>query len=241
MIFAKKLLYITGIGIFLSSSILVASEVSAKSILKHAYHYISTLDQYAFDATVINDEIQEGKPFKQTRQEVSVKIDRPNNLRVDSKGAVKNRSNYLHQGLFTMIDHEFGYYGQIKLPHQSIDDALDYIFEHYGIKAPLAALIYSDMYKRSKFSKSTYFGQRTIDGINCDYIAFRNKGGEVHIWISRGEQPLVKSFTVIDTTVPGHPKTSALIRWNLHPTISEQDFIFKAPKGVFPVSVERAQ
>jgi len=240
MTLPKRLLYSTAIGMFLSSSLLFASNISANTILKHAYHYIGTLDQYAFDATVINDEMQDGKLLKESRQEVSVKIDRPNRLRVDSKGEGKNRSNYLYNGTFTMIDHGFGYYGQIKLPHQSIDAALDYIFEHYGIKAPLAALIYSNMHQRSTFTKSTYFGKRTVDGVACDYIAFRNRGGEVHIWISRGEKPLIKSFTVIDTTVQGHPKTSAVIRWDLQPNISEKEFIFKAPAGVSPISVERA-
>jgi len=240
MTLSKRLLCLMGVSLLLNTTLLFASDISAKTILKHAYRYLGTLDRYAFNAVITYEEMQNGTLVKKNRERVEVDIDRPDRLRIDIKGENKNRSNYLYNGLFTMIDHTFGYYGQIRLPHRSIDNALDYIFEHYGIKAPLAALIYSNMYRRSKFTKSTYFGKQTVDGVTCDYIAFRNKGGEVHLWISRGEKPLVKSFIVIDTTLKGHPQTSAVIRWNLHPDIAEETFVFKAPEGTLPISVERA-
>ncbi len=236
----KRILTIAGLGILLSTSVLLSAEQSAAAILKHAYQYIGSMDKYAFDAVVTNDDMVDGKLQKQYKQYVSVKVDRPNDLRVDSKGDTKNRTNYLHDGVFTMIDHGFNYYGQIKLPYKSIDKALDYIFNKYGIKAPLAALIYSDMDKRSRFTKSTYFGKRTVGGVECDYIAFRNRGGEVHVWISSGEKPLVKSFTIIDTTVKGKPRTTASIKWDTDPDFSEKDFIFTAPKGASNISVESA-
>ncbi|KYJ86257.1 DUF2092 domain-containing protein [Sulfurovum riftiae] len=237
----KRILCIAGLGVVLGNTSLFAAEQSAASIVKHAYQYIGSLDKYTFNAIVTEDAMEKGKLLKQYKQYVSVKVDRPDNLRVDTKGDIKKRTSYLHDGTFTMIDHDFNYYGQIKLPHKSIDKALDYIFDRYGIKAPLAALIYSDMHKRSKFTKSTYFGKRTIDGAEYDYVAFRNRGGEVHAWISSGEKPLVKYFTIIDTTVKGKPRTTASIKWDTDPRLSEKDFIFKAPRGASNISVESAK
>jgi len=240
MTFQKKILCIAGMGLVLNSTLLIAAEQSATSILKHAYQYIGSLDKYAFSAVVINDDMKDGKLLKQYKKHVSVKVDRPDDLRVDIKGETKDRSTYLHDGIFTMIDHRFNYYGQIKLPKKSINAALDYIFNKYGIKAPLAALIYSDMNKRTKFTKITYFGKRTIKGAEYDYIAFRNKGGVIHAWITHGEKPLVKYFTIIDTTVKGNPRTTASINWDTDPKLSEKDFIFTAPKGASKISVESA-
>jgi hypothetical protein len=237
----KRVLCIAGLGIVLGTSTLPAAEHSAPAILKHAYRYISSLDRYAFKAVVMDDIVENGTVTGQYREDVSVKVKRPNDLRVDVKGETKNRSTYLHNGLFTMIDHGFGYYGQLKLPHKNLNRALDDIFHIYGIKAPLAALIYSDMDKRSRFTKSVYFGKRTVGGVVCDYIAFRNRGGEVHVWISRGEKPLVKSFTIIDTTRKEKPKTTASIRWNTNPDFTEKDFIFKAPEGSSNISIKRAR
>jgi hypothetical protein len=62
------------------------------------------LDNYAFDAIVTEDDTS-GK----VKQNVSVEVDRPGKLRVDTKGDIKNRTVYLNDGVFTMIDHGFGY------------------------------------------------------------------------------------------------------------------------------------
>jgi len=236
----KRIFYITVMGVILSGSALYAAKPSATAILKHAYQYIGGLDTYTFNAVLTDDDMQNGKLAKQYKQYVSVKINRPDDLRADTRSDTKNRSIYLHNGLFTIIDHKFNYYGQIKLPQKNINNALDYLFKKYGIKTPLAALVYNDMSKRIKFTKSTYFGKRMINGIECDYVAFKNRGGEVHIWITSGKHPLVKSFTIIDTAEKGKPRTTAYIKWNTHPNISENNFIFKAPKGASKISIESA-
>ncbi len=49
------------------------------------------------------------------------------------------------------------------------DGTLDLIFDAYGINAPLASLIYSDMDKSVKFTKSKYFGTMDVAGVACDY------------------------------------------------------------------------
>jgi len=240
MILTKRIFYIIWIGMMLSGSSIFAAEQSAKAILKHAYQYIGSLDKYTFNAVLVDDDMNNGKLLKRDRQYISAKINKPNDLRIDTKGDIKNRSIYLHNGLFTIIDHKFNYYGQIKLPQKSIDNALDYLFDKYRIKVPLAALIYSNMNKRNKFTKSTYFGKRIVASVECDYIAFRNRGGEVHVWITRGKYPLVKSFTIIDTAKKGKPRTTVFIQWNTNPNIPENDFIFKAPKGALKISIEPA-
>jgi hypothetical protein len=236
----KKLLSIVGMGLLLNSGLLLAAETSANAVLMKAYKYIGSLDTYAFDAVVLNDDTVEKKSTKHYKHTVTVKVDRPDDLRIDIKGDVKNRSIYLHEGVFTIFDHAFGYYGQLDLPQKSIDGALDYIFDSYGIKAPLAALIYSDMYKRSKFTKSVYFGTRTVGGEECDYVAFRNAKSEVHVWILRGDKPLIKSFTLIDKSEKGTPKTSASIKWYTDIDIPKSTFIFHAPKEAVAISIKPA-
>jgi len=236
----KKLFWIAGIGLLLNSTLLADGAKSADAILKKAYQYIGSLDTYTFNAVVLNDDIIEDASVKHYQHNVSVKVDRPDDLRIDIKGDVKDRSIYLHEGIFTIYDHNVGYYGQLKLPKKSIDSALDYIFDKYGIKAPLAALIYSDMEKRSKFTKSVYFGTRMVSGVECDYVAFRNAQNEVHVWITRGEHPLIKSFTLINKDEKGEPKTSANIKWDIHAKISKDEFIFTAPKRAFPISIKSA-
>ncbi|RLE45527.1 hypothetical protein DRJ25_05535 [Candidatus Woesearchaeota archaeon] len=235
----KKYFCVAGLVLLLGGTNLFAAEKSAVDIISKAYQHIGNMDKYAFDAIVMDDEVKDGVVVKRYRQNVSVKVDRPDKLRVDSKGDTRNRSSYLKDGLFTMIDHGEGYYGQLKTP-KTIDGALDLIFEKYGISAPLASLIYSDMDKRMKFRTSKYFGTVDVAGVECDYVAFKSRVSEVHIWITTGDTPQIINYSIIDTTVEGNPRINTSITWNSNPKISESDFIFTAPKGASKISVKAA-
>ncbi len=232
----KKILCVAGIGILLGSVSLFAAEKTAREIVNSAYAQIGSMDTYAFIANVLDTEPQEDGTVKHYRHDVAVKVDRPGKVRIDSKGGVVNRSSYINNGLFTMIDHEFGYYGSVKTP-KTIDGALDFIFEKFGINPPLASLVYSDMHKRVKFRSSKYFGTMEVGGVECDYVAFKNKTREVHVWITTGETPLVKTYSVIDTDTQGNPRMNTSLTWIKNPNISDSDFIFKAPKGASKISV----
>ena len=233
----NKFLCTAGVVFLLGGTSLLAENRSARDILNKAYNYVGTMDKYAFTAVVLHDEIQDGEIIKQKyRHQVSVKVDKPGRLRIDVKGDTRHRSNYLNDGIFTMMDHTFGYYGQIKTP-KTIDDTLDIIFERYGIKAPLAQLVYSDMHKRFKFNKSKNFGTMMVDGTECDYVAFSDDNAEVHIWIVTGDKPLVKTYSIFDKTSKGRPANSTSITWLNNPNISNSDFIFTAPKDAIKISV----
>jgi len=234
-----KIFSATGIALFLSVAPLCAEEQSPRDILNKAYNYIGSMDKYAFRAVVLDNFTKEDGSVKQYRHDATVKVDRPGKLRVDVKGDTGDRSNYLNNGIYTMIDHGFGYYGQLKTP-ETIDGGLDYVFEKYGIRAPLAQLIYSNMHERAKFIKSKNFGTKMVDGAECHYIAFSNGAREVHIWIETGDEPLVKSYTLIDKTGEGEQRVNTSLYWDIDAKISDSDFIFSVPKGVEKISVQSA-
>ena len=236
----KKLLCTAGAVLLLSSTTLFAVEQSARELLNKAYQYVGSMDQYAFTAVVADDETQDGKTTEKYKHTVSVKVDRPGKLRADVTGTVKNRSNYLNDGSYTMIDHEFNYYGQIKTP-KTIDGTLDVLFEKFGIKAPLAQLIYSDMDKRVRFRTSKYFGVKDVAGVECDYVAFKNRTREIHVWIATGDKPLVKSYSIIDTSADSASRLNTSVTWDTNANISDSDFVFVAPKGASKIVVNRAK
>ena len=236
----KKILCTAGVALLLSSTSLFAADKSARDILNNAYQYIGGMDKYAFSAVVIDDEIENGEATEKYKHTVSVKVDRPGKLRVDIKGTVKNRSKYLNDGSYTMIDHGHNYYGQIKTP-KTIDGSLDLLFEKFGIKAPLAQLIYSGMDKKVKFRTSKYFGTKDVGGVECDYVAFKNGTREIHVWIATGDTPLVKAYSIIDRSADLASRVNTTVTWNTNANISDKDFIFAAPKGSSKISVNRAK
>ena len=232
----KKLLCTAGVALLLSSTTLFAAEQTARDILNKAYQYVGAMDQYAFTAVTEDNGAQEGETAKQT---VSVKVDRPGKLRVDTTGTVKNRSSYLNNGSYTMIDRELNYYGQINTP-KTIDGTLDALFEKFNIKAPLAHFLYSDMDKRVRFRSSKYFGTKVVAGVECDYVAFKNSTREIHVWIATGDKPLVQNYSIIDTSTDPASRINASITWNENAKNKQSVNVYAAPKGSSKISVNRA-
>ena len=92
------------------------------------------------------------------------------------------------------------------------------------------------MGKRIRFKKNKYFGTVNVAGVECDYVAFENGGKEIHIWITMGEKPLVKTLSIIN----GDTRINATLEWDTSPSFSKSDFAFQAPKGATQISVSSA-
>ena len=110
----NRLLCTAGAVFLLANTSLLATEKSAISIMKNAYAYTGAMDQYAFDATIVDEVADDGVITNKYKHTVNVKVDRPGNLRVDVEGEFRNRTNYVHNGKYTIVDHAYGYYGEIK-------------------------------------------------------------------------------------------------------------------------------
>lgn len=221
----QKILYATGLSLLLSTVTLLADPMSAKEIAQKTHDYINSKQTYAFDAMIVNH-IDD----KKIKHHVSVKVNRPDQLRFDVKGDIRNRSNYLNEGRFTVLDHDLNNYAYIETP-KSIDDALDSLFDTYEVKIPLASLIYSNMGDRIKFKHSKNFGIVDLEGTECHYIALSDNTKEIHLWINTGDEPLVQHFIVKDKTSQDNQSRSTTISWKGANAVSPEDFVFKAPKN----------
>lgn len=220
----QKLLLTTSLGLLLATSTLLA-DMSTKDIAKKAYTALDKRQSYAFDATVVNH-----SDTGENRHQVSVEVNRPNQLRVDVKGDIENRSSYLNNGAYTVYDHDKNMYVQLKTP-KNLNKALDNLFDRFKIKAPLAQLVYTNMGERIKFDRSKNFGVVDLAGEPCDYLAFSTKTQEVHAWITRGDAPHVKHYRIIDKTSKSHAYKSITIQWKDASTVRDSDFVFVAPKS----------
>lgn len=227
----QKFLLTAGLGLLLSTSTLLA-DMSAKDIAQKTYSALDSRQTYAFDAVIVNHS-DEGT----NKHQVSVKVNRPNQLRVDVMGDVRNRSNYINNGDYTVYDYDKKMYLHLETP-KDLNKALDNLFDRYEIKSPLAQLVYTNMGIRIKFDRSKNFGVVDLAGVECHYLAFSDKVKEVHVWITTGEAPLVKHYRVIDKTSKNNAYKSTTIHWKNASTISANDFVFTAPKDAQEVFID---
>ena len=242
-----KRLFIIAMLILLSSTmILSAAEKNRKTktvypvpsaILMDAYRYLGALDYFSFDAITTNDDIFRNVMLQEFTHKVHVDVVRPDKLQINISGDIKNRSIYMLNDNFTIIDHDLDFYGELQTP-KTIDETLDYLFEAYEIKTPLANLLYTDLDKRiAPKENGHYFGTTRVDGKICHYIGFVDDQREFQIWIEKSETPLIRKFSIIDKSEKFDLRSTTLLRWDIKPYFKKKHFLFKAPKDAEKISV----
>jgi len=107
------------------------TEKSGVKVLKNSYDYLGSLKKYAFTATVTNEVEIDGEKIVGKRIS-KAKVKRPDQFRVDTKSDYIDRTVYLSEGLFTMMDNKEKYYAHVKTS-TNIDKTLEYINKKLGI------------------------------------------------------------------------------------------------------------
>ena len=203
-------------------------------LLDGTYDYLGSLKKYAFHSIIINRDTADGKTVV-TERHSDVKAKRPDQFRIDSKGKNFNRSSYLSDGTFNMIDNGEKYYASVKTG-KGIDGTFDIINNKLKIVVPLPTLLRSDMDKFIHPKRVQYFGTRMVSGVECNYIAFRQGPAVVHLWIENSDTPLIHSAKIVTDDKHGKGTTNMTITWDTKPDFSDSVFIFKAPKGASNIS-----
>lgn len=216
-----------------SAVIVPAEQNNGAALLKESYDYLGSLKKYAFQANITNTVTEDGTEIVDKRA-VDVKIKRPSQFRIDSKGDVINRSIYLSDGLFTMIDNNEKYYATVNTGG-GIDKTLDMVNQKLGIILPTSTLMHSDMSKFIHPKKVQSFGIQKVGGVACNYIAFKQNKTTVHMWIENSDKPLVRAAKVI---TPKEGTTEMVMKWDTDPDFSDSVFIFKAPEGASNISIK---
>ena len=248
MILVKKAVTVLSLSLLLASGSVYAetvtamaqeAKIDASALLKNSYAYLGSLDKYAFKASITNSVDVDGEDIVMKRVS-NVKVKRPDQFRIDSKGENFNRSLYLSNGVFTMIENDEKYYASVKTG-KGIDGTLDLINKKLGIVVPLSTLLHSDMDKFIHPKKVQYFGTRMVSGVECNYIAFRQRATVVHLWIENSDTPLVRSAKIVTDAKNDRGTTDMVIKWDTKPGFSDSVFVFKAPKGASHIAIRPAK
>ena len=233
-----KTLCMVSSSVIWGASTLLAQEKSPLVIIDKVFVNIEKMDKYTFEAKITEDDVKEDGSIVQYHYDTIVKVDRPSKLYVYTKGEFLNRTHIINNDLYAMIDYENKNHGQFTVP-KNINKALDVILNNFDVKSTLASLIYSNMDQRIKFKNSHYLGSVMLKGMKCDYISFKDPDKEVNVWVTQEEVPRIKAYTTIDTKEVPQKKVYTEITWMENTKISDNDFVFVAPKDSKKISLQK--
>lgn len=204
----------------------------AQAVIDRMTNYISGLKTYSVENWSSRDEVVAFGYKLQHNEHGVTTIQLPNKLRSEIEGDVRNRTFVFDGSNIVMYSPDDAVFVKTAAP-DTLGKLIDGILDA-GIEMPMLDMLYQS-YKGGITGNArggVLVGDATIDGVDCDHLAFRSPSFDWQIWVEKGARPLPKKFLITTRFEVGDPQYQALMRWNLQPKIEQSTFEFTPPAGV---------
>ncbi len=208
-----------------------ADEADAKKLLKAMSDYMAAQKaiSFGFDATL--EVITKDNQKLALASSGTVTLNRPDKIRATRAGGHADVEMLFDGKTLTLFGNNANLYTQISVPG-TIDNLVDVLREKYKRPLPAADLIMSNAYDElmTDVIDVKDLGSGVIDGVECDYLAFRKKEVDFQIWIAQGANPYPCRYVITSKDTPHSPQYSIQIRdWKTGSAVASDDFGFKNP------------
>ena len=208
-------------------------DARADRILRRMGDYLSSAGEFTFQADLSYDVVApEGQTILYSAV-TRVALRRPERLHVEYDGDERRTSVVFDGQTFTIYDAAANVYTVTDVPG-STDDALDTVFDRYGVSVPIADFFYADPYGvLIENAQSGYVvGKHPVDGVPCNHLAFSQEGIDWQIWIESGPRPVPRKLVITYKEETGEPQYIAVLSaWDFNPRLSDHYFEFEPPEG----------
>ena len=158
---------------------------------------------------------------------------RPDRLRVAYDGDEGKSRVFYDSRIFTLYDASQNVYATKEISLE-LDDALDRVFERFGLAVPIADLVYADPYAIliENVEAGIVVGRHPVDGTPCHHLAFSQEAIDWQIWIEDGPRPVPRKLVITYKDEAESPQYRArLSGWDFQPRLSDHYFTFRPPAG----------
>ena len=162
-----------------------------------------------------------------------VALRRPNKLRSRLRGEAPSFDFFYNGATVAAFAPGTNVYSETKAP-ATIDEMLPDLEQETGIRFATTPLLLSNPYPAltSGLTSGVVIGPATVNGVNCEHLAFRAPGVNWEIWIESSARALPRRLAVTFTDRTNFPRTIVeFSNWNLHPWLWASDFTFRKPAG----------
>jgi hypothetical protein len=162
-----------------------------------------------------------------------VEVERPNKLFAKKRGDGPAFDVYYDGKKFSGYDEKLGLYAEMDAP-ATLDELIPAVTEQTGMCFPFADVLYSDVYGTltKGLTHAYWVDKSTVDGVECDHLAFAGPGVEWQIWIGPEKEPFPRRLTVTYVSMQRQPRFLVTFSdWSIKSDVSGRRFEFKKPEG----------
>ncbi len=217
-----------------------ADEADAKKLLKSMSDYLAAQKAISFDFDAILEVLTKDDQKLALASSGTTILERPGKIRATRAGGHADIEMLFDGETLTLFGNNANLYIQISVPG-TIDNLVDVLRDKYNRPLPAADLLMSNSYDELMAGVTDVkdLGSGVINGVECDYLAFRKKEIDFQIWIAQGKNPYPCRYVITSKDIPLSPQYSIQIRdWKTGADVAADDFGFKNPTNAKKVDVK---
>ena len=237
---AVALFLVVGLG---TSVGVRADEADAKRLLKAMSDYLAAQKALSFEYDATLEVVTKDEQKLALVSSGAVTLNRPDKIRSTRAGGFADVEMSFDGKTLTVLGKNLNIYAQQAVPG-TIDHLVDELRWTYDRPVPAGNLLLSNAYDAMMRDVVDVkdLGSGVIGGVECDYLAFRNKEVDWQIWIAQGERPYPCRYSVTTKDLPGAPQYTIQIRdWKTGDEVADTDFSFKNTTGATKVDLKNLE
>lgn len=213
----------------------------ARAVIDRMTATLQGLDKFSIQVQGSRDELLAYGYKLQNNESAVLTVDRPNHLRSEIRGDIRDRTVVFNNGDLTMYSGDDNAYVKVKTP-PTLDRLLGGLLDA-GIEMPLIDVLYKATAGTltEGVRSGMLIGTSTIDDVACDQLAFRQANIDWQIWVQKGDQALPRKIVITTRYEVGDPQFQVVLDWNLKPAINARTFTFAAPAGAVEIPLAGAE
>ncbi len=220
-----------------------ADEADAKSLLKAMSDYMAAQDaiSFGFDAT-LEVVTKDGQKLA-LASSGAVTLNRPDKIRATRSGGFADIEMLFDGKTLTLFGKTANLFTQIDVPG-TVDHLVDELQNKYNRPLPAADLLMSNSYDALMLDVVDVkdLGSGVIDGVECDFLAFRTEEVDWQIWIAHGDRPYPCRYVITSKKIANGPQYTIQVRdWKTGDEVASDDFTFDNPTNAEKIDLKDLQ
>ncbi len=200
----------------------------AKGLLKAMSDYMAGQNAISFGYDAILEVVTKEDQKLSIASSGGVTLNRPDKLRATRSGGFADVEMIFDGKTLTLVGKNANLFTQIAVPG-SVDNLVDELTNKYDRPLPASDLLSSNAYDQLILDVTDVkdLGSGVVEGVECDYLAFRTEGVDWQIWIAHGDRPYPCKYVITSKNVDKQPQYSIQIRdWKTGYEVAVDDFAF---------------
>ena len=201
----------------------------AKELLKSMSEYLAKQQAISFNYNATLEVVTNDKQKLALASSGALTLNRPDKIRAVRSGGFVDVETLFDGKTLTLLGKNANKYTQADASG-TVEQLIDQLREKYDRPLPAADLLTTDAY--SALMEDVYdskdLGSGVINGVECDFLAFRKDEVDLQMWIAQGDAPSPCKYVITSRLIEDGPQyTVEFGKWQAGDAVAKDDFAFQ--------------